>query len=544
MTLILPERLTRKVTFRLGSGRNPLEEGDPPHAGQLKILRSKHHQRLVITGNRWGKTRLGISEVLWCAHGLHPWREVIWNPELFWICSPGFPLGRGLHKMMFEKLCPPAWLQRFVWSTNKYAMIEREGGGVCEVRFLSYKQALQDWVGAEVDGGWMDEEPPQDKFDELGARVASVGGWRLATFTPIEGLGWWYNGLYLPAKEGEIDWELHRGALATRDETVPLDEYEVGEPLVPQFTRAELITFAAKFPDEADRAVRIFGEVVSKKGLVYKGWSREYHLVPRRELPAHTELWGGLDPGYHGFAVVLTMVDEDNEITVVQEFFSTQQTIPDNLEALVCQIEELGVKGDVIIFCDTEAKDMVLNLNNAADDLHVRDPSRPVPVFVQLEQGLKARKAGVMLIQQLLQPDKTREARPDLGRETLAVGEPRLYVFDDLKSEWTDDRRGIRRTSRFVHEIEDYKWKKAKPGQAQPDDPDDAGTASGAHAMSAIRYMAMGRIGPPMLTVERERAVRKPALEKELSERMMGLPKHVRDHAASIIRREREKAGW
>jgi hypothetical protein len=154
----------------------------------------------------------------------------------------------------------------------------------------------------------------------------------------------------------------------------------------------------------------------------------------------------------------------------------------------------------VVFFVDTEDPQVVLELNIQsaahAEAHREKDGSLIRLVFASLDQGLKARKAGFMRVQQCLAPRLARPKPPIVSRETSPVGEPLLYFFDDLYSEWQEED-GYHRGSRTLWEINHYSWKPPpKDKTVKPDDADE-NSAAGAHAMAALRYLVMARLGPP-----------------------------------------------
>jgi len=386
---------------------------------------------------------------------------------------------------------------------------------VCRIFFLSYDMDRSKWQGAGVDLIWLDEEPPEDIFNECLARIVTTRGSIVLTFTPVEGVGWWYDRIWLPAIRGESDWQAFTAALAEHDPENDA-EFNVGASLVPHLTREQIIEFAREYPDPEERDIRIFGLVRSKAGLVYKMFSRKVHVVERVVVPAHWYMWGGVDPGFHGFAATLWGQDEAGTSVRIDEHFSSHESTATRLRAMDDMVarargwdeeqeeDERARMGwhpyrwnapveeeaeQVVFFVDTEDPQVVLELNLEAARVGARVS------FASLDQGLKARKAGILRLQQLLQPDIERPRPEWVTRETPLVGEPSLYLFEVTSTEWrTKDR--IERGDRLAWELERCTWKPPTRKGTQPDDADD-NSAGGSHSLSANRYAAMARLGPP-----------------------------------------------
>jgi hypothetical protein len=251
------------------------------------------------------------------------------------------------------------------------------------------------------------------------------------------------------------------------------------------------------------------------------------HSVPRFVVPPSYELWGAVDPGYHGFAAIIAAISPEGRIYVVAEFFSQQETTRARFEAITKKVREVRTAPDaatrlrdpfqalrfrlygdsrvpdpivVPFFVDTEDPQVVLELNTMAQEVAASDAENDaapvVLAFSSLNQGLKARKAGFLRVQQLLEPDEKRRTPEVVNRPRPPQGEPTLYVFDDLYSEWQGEDR-FYRESRVVWELSRYSWRKPPRGSTvQPDDGDE-NSAGGAHAMATFRYLVMARMGPP-----------------------------------------------
>lgn len=490
---------------------DPMTYGPPPHEGQERLHISTRRHVLLVAANRFGKSTAGTRECLWRARGVHPYKRI--RPHRFIVIGiPDFTFYRETSEPILRKWLPRSWL--IDESKNeKWFRIRRIDGGTCTIQYKTFDQGRRSWQGFEADFIWLDEEHPEDIYREAFARVITSRGDFLQTFTPVGGLGWTYDRIYLPAVTGQRkDVEVIEGALAEYDESRP---YGVGRILVPHLTYEDVLRFAREYPDEDERAIRIFGQYRARTGTVYKMFRREVHLVPRFSIPDHFEVWGGVDPGFHGFAALFFAQSPQARIYIPAEYFSEHETTRDRLRALyriyrdrVRPVEPdapdsaTGFGEDepaVVFFVDTEDPQVVLELNMVAHE------ERVPFVFASLDQGLKARKAGILRIQQLLQPDPDRATPVEVARPSTSDGEPVLYVFDDLESTWHVGDELITGQSRLVWEIERYRWKKPpKDKTVAPDDADDA-SAGGAHILSALRYGIMARYGAPEPPKERTR---------------------------------------
>jgi phage terminase large subunit-like protein len=68
------------------------------------------------------------------------------------------------------------------------ARIRHKSGGVSLIGFKSYDQGRKKFQGTAKHVVWLDEEPPEDVYDECLVRLMTLSGLMLCTFTPLLGL--------------------------------------------------------------------------------------------------------------------------------------------------------------------------------------------------------------------------------------------------------------------------------------------------------------------------------------------------------------------
>jgi phage terminase large subunit-like protein len=463
--------------------QDPLTYGHPPHAVQEELHCAEEDEVMLVASNRLGKTEGGMRECLWRARGNHPYRQLR-RHRVIWIGCPTYNFYEETTRPKFDQWCPADWIVDFN-DTKRVAVLRHEDGGVCKLHFKTYDQGRARWQGAGVDHIWLDEEPPEDVFREAYARIISTRGSIHLTFTAVEGLGWWYERIYVPAKQRKGRWRVIEGALAEYDESAYLN---IGRILVPHLAYEDVVRFAEAYPDLDERLTRVFGQPRSRSGAVYKSFRPEIHTIPAFPIPDHWELWGAVDPGYHGFAFLLLAISPDGRIYVIDEYFSQQEITSARLKEMVRRVRRARKEpGHVPVYVDTEDPQVVLELN-----VQAADTSAPLG-FKSLEQGLKARKAGILRVQEYFAPNPKRATPKMVTRPRMEGGEPLLYLFDSLHSVWTVNDEPFE-GSRLAYEVVRYQWKKRSADRR--DDADEA-SADGAHALAALRYGLAARVGLP-----------------------------------------------
>ena len=124
-------------------------------------------------------------------------------------------------------------------------------GGTSRLSFKSADQGREKFQGASLDFVWFDEEPPKDIYEECVMRVLDRCGEIYCTMTPLKGLTWVYDEIYLNVRQNPEIWYEQ---MEWKDNPY-LDENEV-EKLI------------ASTSDDLQESRR-FGRFKSEGGLVY-----------------------------------------------------------------------------------------------------------------------------------------------------------------------------------------------------------------------------------------------------------------------------------
>jgi phage terminase large subunit-like protein len=216
---------------------NPTINNYKPHPKQIRFHSSKKQGRLYIGGNRSGKTVGGVAEDVYRLKGEHPYQRVPSPPIRGRIVTVSYTEGiEKIIKPELTKWLPPSLLINGSWEdswTARTRTLELSNGSTCEL--MSYDQDLTKFAGTSRHFIHMDEEPPKDIFTENKLRILDTDGCWYITMTPVEGMTWVYDEVYIPALSGSdlidlivIDTEenpyLSRSALQTVMQGLDADE--------------------------------------------------------------------------------------------------------------------------------------------------------------------------------------------------------------------------------------------------------------------------------------------------------------------------------
>ncbi|MCX4362718.1 MAG: terminase family protein [Clostridia bacterium] len=251
------EQNRRKANDRLSR----YNTGEKVHKKQLEFHKCQKRNRWVFGGNRSGKTECGAVEAVWWARGIHPYRQNR-NNVSGWIVSLSYEVQRDVAQSKFLSYLNPDWIADIVMLSGKkgsaeygvidYVLVKNVLGGTSKVSFKSCDQGREKFQGASLDFVWFDEEPPKDVYDECRMRIIDRVGDIWGTMTPLKGLTWVYDEIYLNSSDDKEVWHQH---VEWADNPF-LDEKEVA-------------SLSANM-DEKTLSSRRFGRFCEAEGIVYK----------------------------------------------------------------------------------------------------------------------------------------------------------------------------------------------------------------------------------------------------------------------------------
>lgn len=235
-----------------------------PHAKQTEFHQSKSKGKLYIGGNRSGKTVGGTVEDIYRLRGEHPLVKVPPAPVRGRVVTTSY--SEGVKMVMlpeFARWLPPSDLINGSWE-DSYAKQDRvltlSNGSTCE--FMSYDQKLEKFAGTSRHFVHFDEEPPKSIFEECKLRLLDTGGPWYITMTPVEGMTWVYDDIYLPG--------LSPGSNIT---VIAIDTAEN-----PYISTAEMEEVFSGLDDDTRKA-RKEGKFVQIGGLVFNKFKYEANTV-------------------------------------------------------------------------------------------------------------------------------------------------------------------------------------------------------------------------------------------------------------------------
>ncbi len=331
--------------------------GEVKHEKQLAFHKSLKRNRWVFGGNRSGKTECGAVECVYMARGIHPYRENRRN-VCGWVVSLSAQVQRDVAQKKILRYLRRDWIEDIVMSSGRkdapehgiidFIRVKNVFGGSSVIGFKSCDQGREKFQGASLDFVWFDEEPPQDVYMECRMRVFDRRGDIFGTMTPLKGLTFVYNEIYLNRHADPEVW------------------YEFMEwSDNPYLDQGEIAALEGSM-DENDLQSRRYGRFASAAaGLVYPEFDEGVHVVEPFEIPKEWQDNISIDPGLNNpLSAHWYAVDFDDNVYVVAEHYEAGRDIDYHAESIreICRRLDWHSdgKGRVCALIDSAAKQRTL----------------------------------------------------------------------------------------------------------------------------------------------------------------------------------------
>lgn len=289
----------------------PSIHGYVPHGKQMGFHSSQALKRGLFGGNRSGKTVAGSTEGVFRATGKHPLQHVKPPPTKGRVVAVDFNYGvEQIVKPEYARWIPPSELingsWEDSWDSTRRTLTLANGS---TIEFMSYEQDIEKFAGTSRDWIHFDEEPPKAIFTECWMRVVDVRGCIWMTMTPLEGMTWVYDEIYLAAR------------------TDPqVDAFEIDIHDNPYLNQGEIDMLLSGLTSE-EREARAHGRFVQIGGLIYKMFGEANLLDPF--LPPKEWLHvAGMDHGFNNpTAWLWAAVSPDGTMVVFDEYYQSDQIV-------------------------------------------------------------------------------------------------------------------------------------------------------------------------------------------------------------------------
>ena len=445
------EMVRRQAENRL-AGYNT---GRKKHKKQIAFHKCKKRNRWVFGGNRSGKTECGAVECVYMARGIHPYRTNR-KDVCGWVVSLSAQVQRDVAQKKILQYLNRDWIEEIVMLSGRkdapesgvidFIRIKNVFGGSSVIGFKSCEQGREKFQGASLDFVWFDEEPPKDVYEECRLRVFDRRGDIFGTMTPLKGLTFIYEDIYMNRRgDPEIWYEFM--------------EWNDNPYLHPDEIRELELSLSEDVLD-----ARRYGRFSAASGLVYPEFDERIHVIEPFTVPKEWQDTISIDPGLNNpLSAHWYAVDFDDNVYVVAEHFEAGRDVDYHAAALKRVCDKIGWKRDssgrVRAMIDSAAKQRTLSGVKSVCELFYE---RGILVNPDVDKDLFS---GIARVKSYLRQDN---------------GLPNLYIFSSCVN--------------LIREIKGYFWGSGD----EPRKADD-------HSLDEMRYYLMSR--PKKLPPKEEKTV-------------------------------------
>lgn len=336
------------------------------HKKQLEFHKSQKRNRWVFGGNRTGKTECGAIETIWLSLGIHPFRQNRYSTEC-WVVSLSQRVQKEVAQAKILKYLPKNCIHEIIMTSGKKGdaengiieciIIKNTFGNLSKIWFKSCEEGREKFQGASLDFVWFDEEPPEDIYNECKMRILDKSGEIFGTMTPLKGLTFIYNQIYLNESH---DPEVFCMFMSWEDN--------------PFLNKAEIERLSSTMNSDEIES-RKFGRFSAKDtGLIYSEFDENVNVIEPFQIDPEWQDNISIDPGLsnplscHWYAR-----DYDGNIYVIAEHFAENKTIEYHSSKILEISNKLGWKrapnGMIEALIDSAANQKTLSSPKSVTDL-------------------------------------------------------------------------------------------------------------------------------------------------------------------------------
>ena len=337
--------------------------GEKVHKKQMAFHKCNKKNRWVFGGNRSGKTECGAVETVWLARGNHPYKEN--KPVSAWVVSLSRQVQRDVAQEKILHYLRPDWIEKIVMSSGRqdsaesgiidFILVRNVFGSFSKIGFKSCDQGREKFQGSSLDFVWFDEEPPLDIYQECRMRVLDRKGMIFGTMTPLKGLTWVYNTIYLNENNDPEVWHIE---MEWADNPY-LDKDEV-EAMTRSLSKEEL-------------ECRRYGKFMQNGGLVYSEFDENIHVIDPFDVPKEWQDNISIDPGLNNpLSAHWYCEDFDGNVYVVAEHYAQGKDVfyhANRIKEICKELDWHYTNGKISALIDSAAMQRTLASSKSVVDL-------------------------------------------------------------------------------------------------------------------------------------------------------------------------------
>lgn len=299
------------------------------------------------------------------ARGIHPYRENRKDTS-GWVVSLSQQVQRDVAQKKILYYLKKEWIAEIVMISGRkdspesgvidFIKVKNVFGGLSTIGFKSCDQGREKFQGSSLDYVWFDEEPPRDIFDECRMRLIDRRGDMFATMTPLKGLTYVYDEIYMNRRGNKEIW------------------YEFMEWSDNPFLDKEEISFLESSMSEEELLSRRSGKFSGDRGLVYPEFDESVHVIDPFTVPPEWQDMISIDPGLHNpLSAHWYAVDGDDNVYVVAEHYAAGKDIDfhaDKIKEICAALNwHVGFNGKIEALIDSAATQRTLASQKSVAEL-------------------------------------------------------------------------------------------------------------------------------------------------------------------------------
>ena len=294
--------------------------GKLKHKKQILFHKSNKRNRWVFGGNRTGKTECGAVETIWISLGIHPYKKNK-NKTEGWVVSLSNRVQKEVAQAKILKYLPKNKIVDIIMSQGKKTspdngtieciIVKNISGEQSKIWFKSCEEGRDKFQGASLDFVWFDEEPPEDIYNECKMRVLDKSGEIFGTMTPLKGLTFIYDEVYINKNN---DSEVFYIFMSWLDN--------------PYLSNKEIERLSKTLSTDEIESRKYGRFSCIDSGLIYTEFDSNIHVIEPFDIPLDWQDNISIDPGYsnplscHWYAR-----DYDGNVYVIAEHYEENKTI-------------------------------------------------------------------------------------------------------------------------------------------------------------------------------------------------------------------------
>lgn len=435
---------------RAGDKLSKYNTGRKKHKKQLAFHKCKKRNRWVFGGNRSGKTECGAVEAIWMLRGIHPYRKN--RKDAFgWAVSLSQQVQRDVAQSKILSYLPKRWIVEITMLSGRrdspesgvidQIKIANVFGGISTLGFKSCDQGREKFQGSSLDFVWFDEEPPKDIYYECLMRVMDRQGDIFGTMTPLKGMTFLYNEIFLNRFHNPQIW----------------CEFMSWEDN--PFLSAKEIRLLEQSLDPSALDSRRYGKFSAGAGLVYPEFDPSIHVIPPFDVPKEWQDTISIDPGLNNpLSAHWYCVDWDGNIYVVAEHFAAGKDVDWHVRSIRDICGRIGwktdAKGRISALIDSAANQRTLACSKSVAELFCE---KGIMVNTKVNKDVFA---GICRVKQFL-------------KRGNGVGD--LYIFDTCVHMigefagylWGEGDSPVKRDDHCMDELRYYVMTRPRPAERE-----------------------------------------------------------------------------